>query len=136
MKNIKLNVSKSSYVNKIKYRLVTVNKIIITLLLLFSSVSYAGSIGFGKVVGIKQYDFSSNNTIKIFLHPDAALSNESCIEKQRVYGVITPSKHDANVIDRMLSLLMTAYVADRKIRLHSESNSCEIDFVSLQEDVF
>lgn len=98
--------------------------------------SYAESIGFGKVTAIKQYDLSSNKNIKVFLHPDATLINKSCIERQRIYGVITPSKHDSKVIDRMLSLITTAYVTNKKIRLHSETDSCEIDFVALQEDVF
>ncbi|MBE0380406.1 hypothetical protein [Pseudoalteromonas prydzensis] len=112
------------------------NKIIITLSLLFSSVSYAESIGFGKVAGIKNYDFSNAKNIKVFLYSDATLINENCIEKQRVYGVITPNQHDSKVIDRMLSLITTAYVTNKKIRLHSETDSCEIDFVALQEDVF
>lgn len=112
------------------------NKVVITLLLLFSSVCYADGIGFGKVTGIKQYDFSNGKNIKVFLSSDATLINEKCIEKRQVFGVITPSQHAPEVIDRMLSLITTAYVTNKKIRLHSETDSCEIDFVALQEDVF
>lgn len=109
---------------------------ILLVIAIFSSTSKAGSIGFGKVAGIKQYDFSSTQNIKVFLNSDATLIDENCVEKQRAYGVISPSKHDPKIIDRMLSLITTAYVANKKIRLHSEESSCEVDFVSLQEDVF
>ncbi|MGO3784734.1 MAG: hypothetical protein ACTJIB_03260 [Pseudoalteromonas prydzensis] len=112
------------------------NKIHITFLLLMSLNSYAESIGFGKVAGIKQYDFSNAKNIKVFLNSDATLINENCIEKQQVFGVITASQHAPEVIDRMLSLITTAYVTNKKIRLHSETDSCEIDFVALQENVF
>ena len=107
-----------------------------TLLLFFSCVTYADSIGFGKIAGIKQYAFSSTQNIKVFFQADATLINETCKESQRVYGVITANNHDAEIIDRMLSLIMTAYVANKKVRLHSEDNSCEIGFVSLQEEYF
>lgn len=106
------------------------------LFLLLSLSTHAEGIGFGKVAGIKQYDLSNAKNIKVFLYSDATLINEKCIERQRVYGVISHSEHAPEVIDRMLSLITTAYVTNKKVRLHSETDSCEIDFVALQEDVF
>lgn len=46
-------------------------KVVMTLLLFFSCVTYADSIGFGKISGIKQYAFSSTQNIKVFFQADA-----------------------------------------------------------------
>lgn len=111
-------------------------KLMVFVLLFVCSMCHAESIGFGVVVAVKQYDIGSDKGIKIYLDPSATYVNSACLESARVYGKITPSLHDEPTINRMFSLVMAAYMSGKKIRLHSETNSCEIDFVAMQEAVF
>lgn len=105
-------------------------------ILFFSSYSFAESIGFGTVAGIKQYDMGSKKQINIYLEPGAQHTNPDCIENDRPYGHISHSLHDEAVINRMLSIVLAGHMADKKIRLYSDTDSCEIDFVAIQESVF
>lgn len=109
----------------------------ILLLLVFISPSLlAGDIGFGQIDAIKQYDFNDTKLIKIYLNSNSQYKKTECLENERQMGTITLSKHDVAQMNRMLSLATAAYMADKKVRLYSESNSCEIDFISLQEVYF
>lgn len=109
----------------------------ILLLLAFISPSLlAGDIGFGKIDAIKQYDFNDTKLVKIYLNPSSIYKKNQCLENERQMGTITLSMHDAAQINRMVSLATAAYMADKKVRLYSGSNSCEIDFISLQEVYF
>ncbi|TVZ40927.1 hypothetical protein P886_0261 [Alteromonadaceae bacterium 2753L.S.0a.02] len=106
------------------------------ILFCISACCGADSIGFGKVVAVKQYDFNATKVIKIYLSSDSTNVVESCEENGKVRGTITLAQHDEAAVNRMVSLATAAYMAGKKIRLHSESNSCEVDFVALQEAVF
>ena len=97
---------------------------------------HAGSIGFGKAVAIKQYDMGTQKHIKIYLEPGATHANENCFENGRIYGLISHAKHDEAIINRMFSLATAAYISGVKVRLYSDTDSCEIDFVAVQESVF
>ncbi|MBW8183478.1 hypothetical protein [Shewanella nanhaiensis] len=108
----------------------------LAILLIFSTTCHSGSIGFGTVVGVKQYDLGENKTVTIYLSPNATSVNESCVNNGIVFGHITPSKHDEATMNRMFSLATAAYMSDKRLRLHSNTNSCEVDFVALQESVF
>ena len=103
---------------------------------LISVVGNAEPIAFGKIVAVKQYDMGSNKSIRIYLDSASTGTNSICSENGRFYGSITHSEHEEEVINRMFSLAMAAYMAGKKVRLHSSSNSCEVNFVAIQEAVF
>lgn len=105
-------------------------------LLITGTLCNAGSIGFGQVVGIKQYDLGSNNSVRIFLSEDAINVNSGCRQNGYIYGEITPSNHSEATINRMFSLASAAYMSGRMVRLHSNTDSCEVDFVAVQESIF
>lgn len=103
---------------------------------LISIVSNAEPIAFGNIVAIKQYDMGSDKSIKIYLDSSSTHTNSMCAENGRFYGTITHSDHEEQTINRMFSLVTAALMAGKKIRLHSTSNSCEVDFVAIQDAVF
>jgi hypothetical protein len=105
-------------------------------LLITGTLCNAGSIGFGQVIAVKQYDFGSDNSVRIYLSQNSTNVNTNCIENGKLYGVITPSNHNEATINRMFSLATAAYMSGKKLRLHSATNSCEVDFVAVQEAVF
>ncbi len=112
-------------------------KKIILLLTFISPFVLAGDIGFGKVDAIKLYDFSNSKIIKIYLSSDSVRTNTKCEENARTAGVISPQSHSESTINRMISLATAAQMAGKKIRLYSlQSDSCEIDFVGLQDVYF
>lgn len=112
-------------------------KVVLGFLLCATSfIAKADSIGLGKVDGIKEYDFNTLKRIKIYLEGSATIRNMDCQENGKTYGFITTSKHDANTVNRMFSMATAAYFSGKKIRLFSESNTCEIDFLALQESEF
>ncbi|WP_444942956.1 hypothetical protein ACJJIK_12745 [Microbulbifer sp. ZKSA006] len=112
------------------------NYLIGFIFLVVGTLCHAGSIGFGQVIAVKQYDLGSNESVKIYLSENSTNVNTNCIENGNVYGVITPSSHDESTINRMFSLATAAYMSGKKLRLHSETDSCEVDFVAVQESVF
>lgn len=107
-----------------------------TLLFFIATLCHAESIGFGVVVAVKQYDLGADKNVKIYLNSNATHVNSNCLENGKVYGIITPSQHDEAATSRMFSLAIAAYMSGKKIRIHSETNSCQIDFVAIQEAVF
>ena len=109
---------------------------LLILLLAFSTFSYAGNIGLGQVVAVKQYDFSGNKTVKIYLDSSSSHVNSQCVENYRPVGTLTHAKHDADTISRMFSLATAAYMSGKKVRLYSSVNTCEVDLVALQEEQF
>lgn len=112
-------------------------KVILGLLLFTTSfVATADNIGLGKVAAIKEYDFNSLSAVKIYLEASATVKNSNCQESGKTYGFITLSKHDSNTVNRMVSMATAAYFSGKKIRIFSESNTCEIDFLALQENEF
>jgi hypothetical protein len=112
------------------------NKVAAVLLLFISLGSYAGDIGFGTVEGIKIYDFSNDESIRVFLSSTSTHVNADCIVGSMVVGKISKVKHDQSVIDRMMSMVLTANISEKKVRLHSATNSCEIDFVAIQKSYY
>lgn len=105
-------------------------------LCIISLVAEADDIGLGKVAAIKEYDFNTLSAVKIYLEASATVKNNNCQENGKTYGFITISKHDANTVNRMFSMATAAYFSGKKIRIFSESNTCEIDFLALQESEF
>jgi hypothetical protein len=107
-------------------------KIIICLSFIFSLNASAGTdIGFGTIKGIKQYD-SSTKYIKVYFNSDAANVNEDC----NLEATITYSVHDEASVNRMLSIALSAYMAGKKVRINSSVDSCEADFIAIQESYF
>ncbi len=106
------------------------------ILTIFTLTSNAGSIGFGEVVAVKIYDLSSFKGVKIYLDSSATHTDEDCTENGRVYRRVSLGQQNEATTNRIVSLATAAYMAGKKLRLHSDANSCEIDFVALQESVF
>ena len=103
-------------------------------LLLFASSAIAGNIGFGTIKGVKVYDYSSSKVIKIYFSDDATLKeNAAC----NGIAEITTASHPQETIDQWMSIALSAYYAERKIRAFSlDAASCEIDLLILQEAAF
>lgn len=112
------------------------NRVAAVLLLLVSVGSYAGDIGFGTVEGVKIYDFSSDDSIRVYLSSTSTHVNENCIAGAMIVGKISKASHEESVVDRMLSMLLAANMSGKKVRLHSETSSCEIDYVAIQESYY
>ncbi len=109
-------------------------RVIFLALLLFLSYSVnADNIAFGTVKGIKIYDDTNDKSIRIHFN-DSAVRQE--VEGCGLVAKITFSLHEKEVVDRMLSLVMTAYISGKKIRAYSFKDNCEADFLSLQETYF
>ncbi|KZN59026.1 hypothetical protein [Pseudoalteromonas luteoviolacea] len=113
-------------------------KIIFTLVMLFSLDSMAADIALGNIRGLKVYDFDNNKSIRIYFEKNAIHTNSNaCVEQGYQTAIITVAKHDEATVDRMLSIVLAAQMANKKIRVASaNANSCEVDFIALQESYF
>jgi len=112
------------------------NRVIAIFLLFISLGSYAGDIGFGAVEGVKIYDFSNDESIRVFLSSTSTHVNADCIAGSMVVGKISKEKHEQSVVDRMMSMVLAANMSGKKVRLYSETASCEIDFVAIQKSYY
>ncbi|KPZ73124.1 hypothetical protein AN944_00272 [Shewanella sp. P1-14-1] len=94
----------------------------------------AADIAFGKVIGVKHYDFNNVKVIKVYFSKE---STHQTTEMCNGVGTITQTKHSEQVVSQMQSIAMAGYLSGSKVRAYSESNdSCEIDLISLQERYF
>ncbi|RYV04099.1 hypothetical protein SOPP22_01475 [Shewanella sp. OPT22] len=110
---------------------------LLVLFTLFSLNVSAVDIAFGTIKGIKLYDFANSKSIKVYFDSDSIISNKSCMaESGLIIGTIENNKHEPKTIDRMLSLLLMAQASKQKVRVYSNGNGCEIDFVAIQDTYF
>lgn len=101
------------------------------------STSFAGDIAFGKVTGTKVYSFNDNKLRKVYFEQGATLDTPGCKEQERPFGIITYSKKSEASVSHMLSVILAAQMANKKVRIFSQSeNGCEIDFVGLQDSYY
>lgn len=97
--------------------------------------SQAGEVAFGTLKGIKLYDFSGDKSIRIYFHSGATYVNEACVHDGRPIAVINKVNHGFT-IDRMLSMLLSAQMAGKKVRVHAEGDDCEVGFIAIQDMLF
>ncbi|KZN33633.1 hypothetical protein [Pseudoalteromonas luteoviolacea] len=98
---------------------------------------FAGDIAFGKVVGTKVYDFSNNKAIKVYFEKGSQLWTPGCSENGRPFGTITYSQKSDQAVNHMFSTIIAAQMSGKKVRIFSQAeNSCEVDFVGLQESYY
>lgn len=94
----------------------------------------AADIGFGTIKGIKVYDFSNSKVTKLYLSDDSIRKVEA---QCNGVGHITHSKHDSETTQKMMSVAISAYMANKKVRLFSQdAGSCEVHMISLQQAYF
>jgi len=110
--------------------------LLLFLSLIFVSSVNAADIGLGTIKAIKHYDFSNNKSIKIFLDSSSTSVNEACKEGALTAATITLSKHDEGTVNRMLSMALAAHMAGKKVRLNSSLDSCEANFIAIQDSVY
>ena len=94
----------------------------------------AADIGHGTIKAIKVYDFSNSKMTKIYLNDDATRKTEASCN-----GIanITHSAHDEATAQKMLSIALSAYMAEKKVRIYSEvAGSCEVSLISVQDIYF
>ena len=108
----------------------------IILCLLLSLNAYAGDVVFGTIKGIKLYDFSGDKSIKVYFNADATNINVKCVSGSSIVAILSIASHDEATVNRMLSMLLSANMAGKKVRIHSAVDSCEIDFVAIQETYY
>ncbi|WP_325892430.1 hypothetical protein [Grimontia sp. NTOU-MAR1] len=113
-----------------------IKKFICFFSLVFSMSLFAGDVAFGTLKGIKLYDFSNNKSIRIYFNADATKVNENCIHGGTAVAIISKVNHDEPTVNRMLSMLLSAQMSGKKVRIHSEGAGCEVDFVAVQETYF
>lgn len=103
------------------------------ILVLISTQALASDIAYGTLKGIKIYDHPSQKVIKLYFNADA--TNQTVAACQGVAD-ITPSQHNESTVQQMLSVAMSAYMAGKKIRAYSSADTCEVDFLAMQETYF
>ena len=108
-------------------------KYIIAALLFTSSVAHADNIAFGVLKAIKVYDQSANKVTKLYFSNDATYQN---IPGCDLVANITHSQHSEEAINQFVSIALSAYASGKKVRAYSSNNTCEIDFLALQESYF
>lgn len=93
----------------------------------------AANIAFGFVTAIKVYDSSGNKLTKIHFASDATEQN---VPGCNLVANITHSLHSETAIEQFVSIAMSAYIAGKKIRAYSFADTCEADFIAIQETFF
>lgn len=71
---------------------------------------------------------------RIYLNDDTTRKTEASCN-----GIadITHNAHDEATAQKMLSIALSAYMANKKVRIYSEvTGSCEVDFIYIQESYF
>ncbi|WP_299494163.1 hypothetical protein [uncultured Shewanella sp.] len=101
--------------------------------LLFTLPVVAGDIAFGTLKGIKVYDQSTKKVTELHFSDDAGLQKvEGCNGVAR----ITHSLHSEVSVNQMTSLAIAAYMSGKKVRANSAGDTCEMDFLAIQETSF
>lgn len=106
---------------------------IIAALLLTSSLAHADNIAFGVLKGIKVYDQSASKVAKLYFSTDATYQN---IPECDLVANITHSQHSEAAVNQFVSIALSAYTSGKKVRAFSSNDTCEIDFLALQESYF
>lgn len=107
--------------------------LLFTLAFLSISNATADTIAFGKLRGIKTYDFSNNKVLKLYFSENATLKQ---VEGCNGVATLTYSQHSEAFIAQVTSIALTAYTTGLKVRAHSSDDTCELDFLALQEANF
>ena len=108
-------------------------KWIVTLLagIAFSGFTLAGDIGFGKITGIKVYDFPTGQVTKIHFNKAATHKDEAACSG---IGTITHGLHTPEIVAQMTSVALAGYMSGKNIRAYSyETGKCEIDLIAVQD---
>ena len=108
-------------------------KTVIAILCLISSSAFAGDIAFGKLKGIKIYDYANSKVTN--LHFDDSATSKS-VEGCNGVATITHSLHPEESTKQMMSIAIAAYMSGKKVRAASAGNTCELDFLAMQETYF
>ncbi|QDO85866.1 hypothetical protein FM037_24665 [Shewanella psychropiezotolerans] len=101
-------------------------------LLGFSSLVEAGDIAFGTLKGVKVYGFANDQSIRLVFNSDATHLKSDC----NFVAKFTFSQHDEAFIDRVLSVALAAYMSGQKVRVHAVSDTCEGEFIAMQDSYF
>ena len=107
-------------------------KILVLGVVIFGLVSInlsAGNIGFGTIKAIKVYNFNNDKRTRIFFDDDATHLNAGCANG--AYIMHTPDNE--SFINKMMSVAISAYMANKKVRIYSNTSTCEADFISLEK---
>lgn len=109
-------------------------RLVVVFLVLFFSVSaQASNIAFGTLKGIKVYDYSGSKVTKLIFSDNATSQNVPGCNR---IASITHSLHSPDALDQFISVALAAYMAGKKVRAHSSKDTCEMDFIALQESNF
>ena len=109
-------------------------KIMIMLGITLSTVSIgATDIAFGTIKGIKFYDYEGQKKTNIHFSDDAT---RKLVEGCDGVATITHALHSEESIKQLTSIALAAYAAGKKVRANSRADTCELDFLAIQESVF
>lgn len=109
------------------------------LVLIFSLIFVSGNlnasdIAFGKIVGIKVYDFSNSKVTKIKFDPNSDRQLEA--QCQGV-GLITHASHDSEQVQRFLSIALAGYMSGKNVRAYTTTTgSCEVELLAIEDQYF
>lgn len=108
-------------------------KLIMMFVCLLSTSIFAAEIAFGTLKGIKVYDYTSTKKTDLYFSDNATSQN---VEGCNGVATITHSLHSEASLNQMVSLAVAAYMSGKKVRANSSGNTCELDFLAIQETLF
>lgn len=108
-------------------------RLIVLLISLLSFSASASNLAFGTLKGIKVYGQNSNKVTKLYFSDDAILQH---VEGCKGVAHMTHSLHSPDLLNQMMSLAIAAYMSGKKVRAWSTADTCELDFLALQETSF
>jgi hypothetical protein len=108
-------------------------KYLMIVVFLLSTPVFAADIAFGTLVGIKVYDYPASKVTNLYFADDAT---HKTVEGCNGVATITHNARSPEALSQIISLAMAAYMAGKKVRANSVNNTCELDFLALQESHF
>ena len=108
-------------------------KFVIMLVCLLSTSTFAADIAFGTLKGIKVYDYANSKVTKLYFS-DTATSKD--VEGCNGVATITHSVRSPDSLNQIMSLATAAYISGKKVRANSSGDTCELDFLAIQESSF
>lgn len=95
--------------------------------------AFAENIAFGTLEGIKVYDYANSKVTRLYFSDSATYQN---VPDCNGVANITHSLHSPEALDQFVSIAFSAYIAGRKVRAFSSNDTCEVDFLAIQESFF
>lgn len=110
---------------------------LLVLSMFMSTLAYGnGDIGFGKIKGYKVGN-ADENVFKVYLEDGYTNDDLGCNGIVMIrFSDFEGASRDERRLDQMVSTVIAAYMAGKKVRFYSHKDNCDATFVALQETRF